>query len=75
MDDIALNSAYTNEDRAEWAGKGVFVYRAVTGTDEESVLADLLCDLRHWADKNGQDWDEALARGDFHYESEVLEEC
>lgn len=38
------------------------------------VLGDLLCDLRHWADVVGIDFDGANDTGEGHYVEEVEEE-
>lgn len=37
-------------------------------------LADLLADLRHWAQQNDLDFDEANRVGEMHFEAEVDEE-
>lgn len=41
-----------NAVRAVWAGRALNTFRKVTGTDSQDLLADLLCDLRHWADRH-----------------------
>lgn len=64
----------TNDDRAEWADKGVRAFQNAVKTDDESVLGDLLADLMHWADKNNYDFDSALERGRDHYTEEIKEE-
>lgn len=38
------------------------------------VLGDLLCDLRHWADVVGLDFEECNENGEGHYDIEVEEE-
>jgi hypothetical protein len=43
-----------------------------TGTDQEAALGDLLADLMHWTDRNGQDFDAALDRARGHYEAETV---
>ena len=35
------------------------------------MLGDLLTDLHHWADRNGFDWERALASHDLHYYAET----
>lgn len=65
----------TNDDRAHWGGialaafagrsnaqDAVEAFASITGTDPESLLPDLMCDLMHWADRNGGGFDEAVAR-------------
>lgn len=63
-----------NARRAERAGKAIAAFCDATGADEQYVLGDLLCDLRHWADKNGQDFDDGDDRGKHHYNAEIEEE-
>ncbi|MCL4413263.1 MAG: hypothetical protein M1522_00720 [Actinobacteria bacterium] len=46
-----------------------------TGEDGETVLSDLICDLGHWADRNGVSFGEALRRGLRHYAFEVVAEA
>jgi len=41
-----------------------------SGTDPAAFLADVLADLRHWADGRGLDFDEASWRGEMHWEAE-----
>jgi hypothetical protein len=60
-----------NDNRADWAGCAVRQFQCVTGTDFEDALADLLCDLMHWSDRNNFDFDAALDRARFHYEAET----
>jgi hypothetical protein len=60
-----------NNDRAEWAGATVRHYQCSTGTDYEDVLGDLLCDLRHWCDRNNFDFEAAAFRGEGHYLAEI----
>lgn len=60
-----------NESRADWANEAILAFEAVTGTDREDALADLLCDLMHWADRNGEDFDKQLSRARQHYVEET----
>jgi hypothetical protein len=62
-----------NNDRAEWAEKAIDKFIDVTRTDTEDALSDLLCNLRHWADRNGQDWTQALDRAMRNYAEETME--
>lgn len=60
-----------NDKRAEWAGAAVAAFREATSTDDEDALCDLLCDLAHWADRNGYDFEAASLRARDHYEAET----
>lgn len=60
----------TNLLRAYWAEQAITVFRALSGTDLEDALGDLLCDLMHWADAQGYDFALALARAEDHHEAE-----
>lgn len=42
-----------------------------TKTDKEDALKDLLCDLMHWADRNGFSFDAELLRGRAYYADET----
>jgi hypothetical protein len=41
--------------------------------DRFTTLADALCDLRHWADRHGVDFHEALDKSYKHYVAEAIE--
>ena len=60
-----------NNDRASWAGAALAKFMVVTGTDLEEAVGDLLTDLMHWSDRNNYDFNAALDRARFHYESET----
>lgn len=60
-----------NDDRAEWAGTALNAFQRLTGTDDEDALGDLLCDLMHWCDRNGCEFDAALSRARMHYYAET----
>ncbi len=62
-----------NDDRAAWASEALERFQAVTGTDREDSLADLLCDLMHWSDRNNFDFEAALDRARWHYSAEIEE--
>jgi len=64
----------TNEQRAEHANRAIMVYEQTTQVEREDALKDLLASAMHWADEQGQDFEEALRVARMHYESEVLEE-
>ena len=60
-----------NDSRADWAESALVTFRHVTGTDKGDALTDLLCDLKHWADRYGADFHAELARADLHYAAET----
>lgn len=60
-----------NNNRAIWADYAILEFRKATGTDPGDALADLLCDLMHWDDRNQQDFENALARAYGHYREET----
>jgi hypothetical protein len=61
-----------NDACANWAAGAVQTFQAITGTDEEDVLSDLLADLMHWSDRNHYDFEAALLRARGHYHAETL---
>jgi hypothetical protein len=60
-----------NDARAQWAGGALDRFQEITGTDEDMALPDLLCDLRHWCDRNGVNFDGANEHGRQHYLAEI----
>jgi hypothetical protein len=67
----------TNALRALWAGSAVAAYRAShKGDDDPQVaLADLLCDLQHYAAAEGLGFDDALGTADRNYAEETASEA
>jgi hypothetical protein len=63
-----------NDDRSSWAEAALQSFMDCTGSDQEDALSDLLADLRHWCDRNNDDFDAALERARGHYEAETLGE-
>lgn len=64
-----------NDDRAEWAGAALDTFKAHTNTEAVDAVADLLCDLIHWCDRNdGLDFDSELNRAVEMYEEETSAE-
>ncbi|MGE5512902.1 MAG: hypothetical protein ACM31O_16815 [Bacteroidota bacterium] len=57
--------------RALWGEAALIAFRRATGCDYEDSLGDLLCDLMHWSDARGFDFEAALERARAHYEAEV----
>lgn len=51
-----------NDERAGWGGMAIDQIQATTGCERRKALADLLCDLRHWADREKVDWEDELGR-------------
>jgi hypothetical protein len=43
----------SNDRSAAVAGRVMALYRELTNSDDDSALADLLADLMHWHDRNG----------------------
>lgn len=60
-----------NDNRAGWAERAVAAFQYATMADDEDALSDLLADLRHWTDRNGQDWQAQLDRAMRNYEAET----
>lgn len=60
-----------NDERAEWAEQAIEAFESATRADREDALCDLLADLMHWADRNGQDFDSQLDRARMHYAAET----
>lgn len=62
-----------NADRERRAYAALQAYRRETRTDEDDALADLLCDLQHWASRNGYCFQSELERADMYFEAETGE--
>lgn len=60
-----------NARRAEWGGEAIDRFQQITGTEDEDALADLLCDLMHWARESNQSFHLELCRAVTHYEAET----
>lgn len=60
-----------NEQRAARAFAALLEYEHITNTDREDVVADLLCDLKHWCDRNGFNFNEELHRAKGMYNEET----
>ena len=63
-----------NRQRAYWGEMAVQAFRAACEGDRDTALGDLLANLRHWADANGQDFEYAIANSEMHYLAEVAGE-
>jgi hypothetical protein len=66
-------SVPANAERAASADAALMAYMSRTRCDCEDCLADLLCDLMHWADKCEFDFAEMLYRARYHYDAERTE--
>lgn len=67
----------TNDDRAEYAHAALEAFQERTRTNDEdgdTILRDLLTDLRHWADREGVDFDRELSASLDHFNEEKAEE-
>jgi hypothetical protein len=70
----------TNEQRAGWAAYAVLQFAiGKEGGEElyddpETVLTDLLTDLRHHADRENIDFKTCIDRAEMHYDAEVTEQ-
>jgi hypothetical protein len=60
-----------NEDRAAWAAAALRAMMRETGCDENEALGDLLTNLRHWCDRNGQDFAAAVLDSERVYAEET----
>jgi hypothetical protein len=60
-----------NDDRANRAAIIIQQFRAMTGYCPKHALTWLLCDLMHWADRNGVRFDDALGSARVHYGEET----
>jgi hypothetical protein len=62
-----------NAERAEWAASAIRHFQCTTGTDWEDAVADLLCDLMHFCDRESFNFDWELNRAQMHYQEETTE--
>lgn len=60
-----------NESRAKRAAETLSAYVRIGSTGEGSELYDLLVDLRHWADRNGADFDDVVTKSKASYVEET----
>ena len=63
--------ATMNDRRASWADEALETFMTKTGCDGSDAISDLLCDLMHWCDQRGEDFDAELARARNHYTHEI----
>lgn len=78
--DSSADDEPTNDERASWAAVGLIAFGQRTGMvrshvgDKEDaflVVADLLCDIAHWCDRNGVNLPSALRLATSHYREET----
>jgi hypothetical protein len=60
-----------NDARASWAAAALHCFQRKTGSEDDTALIDLLCDLMHWCDRNDGDFEQALQLARMHYEAET----
>lgn len=60
-----------NDARAEWAGEALNIFRSITGAELDDLVSDFLCDLRHWCDRQGMDYNSASQLAEQHYLAEI----
>lgn len=63
--------AADTERRADRGRELLDRYMALTGTDEDAALGDLLADLRHLADRDNYDYELADARAESYHAEET----
>lgn len=61
----------TNRERATWARTALKSFTRDTKCDYEDGIGDLLCDLMHFANLYGFDFETELTRARRHYRSET----
>ena len=69
--DCKQDPEHMNDDRAGWASTALRAFQVETGTDDEDAMSDLLADLMHLADREGEDFTADLRRGARHYVEET----
>ena len=70
-----MKQSAKNRDRAHWANAAVRAFMAETNQTEadgfREIVSDLICDLRHFIDREGLDWRAVLRWGDRTYAEET----
>lgn len=62
-----------NGIRSSWAGAALALHDSRVGNAAPlQQLAALLCNLHHWADRHGVDFDQALLSGGKSYDQETV---
>ncbi|ODR99305.1 hypothetical protein AUC68_04740 [Methyloceanibacter methanicus] len=60
-----------NNRRAAFAETALAAYMRNNAVDPDSCLADLLCDLMHWSDRNDFNFADELLRAQGNYDAET----
>lgn len=60
-----------NDARTSWAQAALRSFQQETGSEDDTALVDLLCDLMHWCDRNAVDFEQCLQLARLHYEAET----
>lgn len=61
-----------NKKRASWADRALKAFIKATGSDREDAVCDLLADICHWCDKEGDIYFfNELKRAIGHYQEET----
>ena len=66
-------SGPTNDERADHGAQIMAFYRTLTHTEDEpanTVLCDVLADLRHYGARDAADYDAADSMAEIHFEEE-----
>lgn len=61
-----------NGRRADWAEDALVHFMFTTGTDGGDAIADLICNIQHWCDRNGVNFDHELYRAQDMYADEAV---
>jgi hypothetical protein len=68
-----------NDDRAEWALQALETFQAATGTDDGDAISDLVADLLHLCDREGErfGWSarDQIERGIRAYHQEITDDA
>jgi hypothetical protein len=64
----------TNLERAGWAGAALRHFQSSTGTDDDTALPDILCDLQHWANREAINFEDALDTARMHHQADRAEQ-
>ena len=72
-DALAGGSVCDNDQRSGFAEKALKAYHKETGSDFETAIADLICDLGHFCDRHGLKLAEEIDRAIGMYGEETHE--
>jgi hypothetical protein len=60
-----------NDNRSWLASKALRRFQKLSRADDEDALGDLLCNLRHWCDRTGRNFDGVNERSRQMYLAEI----